>query len=579
MPERNQKDYFVALEDFRTARRQSALEQIVARMTGKSVDLLSYEDVRQKLRAKFREPRKLKEIPLDAIVGSVDRYKDFTRSFLPKDEIDEHRWAGVRAATTGMIGLPPIEVYQINDVYFVEDGNHRVSVARQLGATHIQAYVTKFEAKVPLTPDVQPDELIIKAEYAEFLEHTSLDEIRPESDLTMTAPGGYRTLEEHIHAHQYFMGLNQQRNVPLGEAVAHWYDNVYGPVVKAISDVGILRDFPGRTEADLYLWVSEHRAALEEILGIAVQTEDAAEDLAAQKSQIPGRVVYRLGERLVKALLPDELEGASPSKKRRYDLEPVRAERLFEDILVAINGDVSRRLALEQTLVIARHEGSRVYGLHVVPSEEELESVDVQDLKADFEQRCDEAGIEARFLVTVGEISSQICERTRWVDLAVLKVKYPPEPKPLSRLSSGLSMIFRRCPRPILAVRRVISPLSRGLVAYDGSPKGEEALYIGCYLASRWGMPLTVLTVGENGRVGEETIQQAREYLEQREIQATYLYEEGKVPEKILEAVEQQDIDLVLIGGYGRSPLQEVVLGSAVDEVLRESEIPVLICR
>ncbi len=315
MSDRNEKDYFVALEDFRTARRQSALEQIVARMTGRSVDLLSYEDVRQKLRAKFREPRKLKEIPLNAIVGSVDRYKDFTRNFLPKEEIDEHRWAGVRAATTGMVGLPPVEVYQINDVYFVEDGNHRVSVARRLGATHIQAYVTKFESRVPLTPDVQPDELIVKAEYVEFLEHTHLDEIRPEADLTMTAPGGYRTLEEHIHAHQYFMGLNQQREVPLEESVAHWYDTVYSPVVEGYPRRGHTARF-SRTYRNGSVFVGL-RASRHAGRGFGHRCPDGKRCRGSRRTEdsIPGRVVNRLSERLVRALLPDELEGARLSEK------------------------------------------------------------------------------------------------------------------------------------------------------------------------------------------------------------------------------------------------------------------------
>ena len=578
MSDQNPKNYFAALDDFRNARRQSALEQIVARMTGKSVDLLSYDDVRLKLRAQIREPRKLKEIPLDAIVGSVDRYRDFTRSFLPKEEIDEHRWAGVSAATTGLTGLPPIEVYQINDVYFVEDGNHRVSVARQLGATYIQAYVTKLTSKVPLTPDVQPDELIIKAEYADFLEHTRLDEFRPDADLAMTAPGGYKTLEEHIAAHQYFMGLDQQRDVSYEEAVTHWYDNVYCPVVNEIREVGILRDFPGRTETDLGLWVSEHRAALEEGSGIAVHTEDAVADLAARKSAVPERVVNRLSDKLVKVLLPDNLEGPTQAKKRRNGLELEREDRLFNDMLVALNGQESGSVALEQAFIVAQREGARVYGLHVVSNEADQESEPVQSLRADFERRCAEAGVDGKFLITTGEVSNQICELTRWVDLAVIMVNYPPEPKPLARLSSGLSMIFRRCPRPILAVRGSVSPLSRGLVAYDGSPKSEEALFIGCYLACRWNLPLSVLTVGEKGRGAEEISRRAQAYLQDHSIDAAYLYAEGGVSEEVLKAVDQNEIDLILIGGYTKPPLQEVVLGSAVDEVLRESQIPLLIC-
>ncbi|NIU60739.1 MAG: universal stress protein, partial [Pseudomonas stutzeri] len=225
----------------------------------------------------------------------MGRYNDFTRSFLPRQDSDQERWAKVHVAATGLVGLPPIEVYQIGEAYFVLDGNHRVSVARQLGATHIQAYVTEVRTRVPLSPDVQPDDLILKAEYADFLEHTCLDEIRPEADLSVTAPGQYRVLEEHIEVHRYFMGLEQEREIPYEEAVGHWYDEVYLPVVQVIRERGILRDFPGRTETDLYLWLSEHRAALEQALGWEIEPEAAATDLAAQFSPRPQRVVARVG--------------------------------------------------------------------------------------------------------------------------------------------------------------------------------------------------------------------------------------------------------------------------------------------
>jgi hypothetical protein len=137
----------------------------------------------------------------------VGRYADFTRSFLPKECVDAHRWARVEVAATGLVGLPPIEVHQIGEVYFVLDGNHRVSVASRLGATHMEAHVTELKSRVALSPDDQPDDLIIKAEYTELLERTGLHKIRPHADLRLTAPGGCRLLEEHIQVHHYFREL------------------------------------------------------------------------------------------------------------------------------------------------------------------------------------------------------------------------------------------------------------------------------------------------------------------------------------------------------------------------------------
>src|SRR5262245_22640031 len=97
-----------ALHDFRWARARAAMSDLIARITGKSSNLLSYEDVRHKLRAQVSGRRELRDIPIAAIVGSVGRYTDFTRDFLPRKDSDAARWAGVRRAVEGQRGVPPI---------------------------------------------------------------------------------------------------------------------------------------------------------------------------------------------------------------------------------------------------------------------------------------------------------------------------------------------------------------------------------------------------------------------------------------------------------------------------------------
>ncbi len=267
MTQSNVASIVSAINDFHRARSQAFLKEIIARFTGESIELLSYEEVRRKLIALGTADRGLQEIPLDAIVGSVGRYTDFTRDFLPRQDSDQTRWSMVKAATTEPPGLPPIDVYQIGETYFVKDGNHRVSVARQMGVKYVHAYVTEVHTRVPLTPDVQPDDLIVKAEYALFLEKIRLGELRPEADLSVTIPGQYIIIEEHISLHQYFMQTEQNEEVDFSRALLDWYDSVYLPAVQSIRDLGILRNFPGRTETDLYLWISEHRASLEKELG------------------------------------------------------------------------------------------------------------------------------------------------------------------------------------------------------------------------------------------------------------------------------------------------------------------------
>jgi nucleotide-binding universal stress UspA family protein len=572
--------YVAALRDFDEARRRGALEAIMARLTGKSDDLLSYEEIRQKLKARGNINRGLQDIPLDAIVGSVGRYTDFRRSFLPKRASDQERWAKVKAKVTSMEGLPPIEVYQIGEAYFVRDGNHRVSVAREIGAQFIQAYVTEVQTRVPLSPDDEPDDVILKAEYANFLERTHLDRLRPGADLTVTEPGRYQMLEEHIEVHRYFMGLEQQRDIPYDEAVTHWYDGVYLPVVQVIQEQGILREFPDRTETDLYEWLAEHRAALRERLGWEVRPEAAATDLASQSSARPERVVARVSGKILRAVTPDEFEsGPAPGEWRRERSGSQRDGRLFVDILVPLNGDAKSWYAFEQALEVARREGGQLRGLHVMSSSNAKREDRARTIQAEFDQRCSAAGIQGTLAIGTGSVAQQICERNRWTDLIVVNLAYPPPLRPLARLSSGFRTMLRRCASPVLAVPGVVSPLNRALLAYDGSPKAEEALFVATYLASRWNLDLAVLTVGDNGSVVPETLSWAQEYLESHGIQATYTYTNGSVSAAILRTAEEQNSNLIIMGGYGHTPVIEVVLGSAVDHVLRASRQPTLVCR
>lgn len=575
-----------AIEDFHSARFQAQLNDLLGRLTGRPTELLSYQEVRRKLRARERSSEHLEDIPLDAIVGSVGRYRDFTRRFLPRQESSKDRWARVEMAMTGMEGVPPIEVYRIGDAYFVRDGHHRVSVARQLGASHIQAYVTEVETKVPLSADVEPDDLIIKAEHVEFLEMTSIDRIRPEADLSVTEPGKYPLLEEHIEVHRYFMGLEQERYIPYEEAVAHWYDEVYLPVARLIRDRGILRHFPERTETDLYLWISEHKAALEDQLGWEISPAMAASDLTTRFSRKPGRVLERIGRKVLRAVTPDELEpGPSAGQWREERVTSRQDDRLFPSILVAIRGDESGWSALEQALILAQREGAHLRGLHIVSSEEQKRRSETGAVMDEFDRRCEETGVQGNLVFEMGSVHRRICERARWADLVVVSLSYPPPPQAVSKLSSGLVTLIRQCPRPVLTVPRGPSHLHHALLAYDGTPKAREALFVATYVSGRWDVPLTVLTVHGGEQVGPQTIEEAQTYLEVHGVRARYVETgsngsgSGTVAGAVLRTAEERGCDLILIGGYGKGPVPEAVLGSVVDRILRENPWPTLICR
>ncbi|MCC7128963.1 MAG: universal stress protein, partial [Anaerolineae bacterium] len=114
MARKSSRNYVEAVEDFRRARNQASLQGLLSRLTGESNQLLSYNKVRELLKVQGGlERRGVQDIPLDAIVGSVGRYTDFTRDFLPRHDVQQDRWARIHLAASGLAGLPPIDVYKI----------------------------------------------------------------------------------------------------------------------------------------------------------------------------------------------------------------------------------------------------------------------------------------------------------------------------------------------------------------------------------------------------------------------------------------------------------------------------------
>jgi hypothetical protein len=245
-----------ARADFETARIQAFLRDAGTVIRGDTRPLLSFDEVRRAARLEGQSYRGLKDIPIDDIRGSVGRPNDFDASFLPVKPQMRERWEQLDAAMRGGEAVPPIEVYQLGDVYFVKDGHHRVSVARHLGWKTIPARVIQVRTRAPLSGDMDAAALLQAKEYVDFLERSQLDRVRPEASIAVSRLGRYDRIFEDILGHRYFMGLQQYREVGIGEASASWYDNVYKPIADLIREYDILSHFPGRTEADLYLWIT-----------------------------------------------------------------------------------------------------------------------------------------------------------------------------------------------------------------------------------------------------------------------------------------------------------------------------------
>lgn len=552
-----------AILDFQSAHKKAAIQELLARLSGKSNQLLSYDEVAEKLRLHVRSERGIKDIPLDAIAGSVGRATDFTRTFLPLRNDDQERWARVKAAfDSSETGLPPIEVYQVGEVYFVIDGNHRVSIARQEKMNTIAAHVIEAQTDIPLTAGMRPDELdqlIIKAEQADFMQETCLMELRPNVDLRVTTCCQYQKILDQIRLRLNLLQQERQAPATFSEAVLDWYDHAYTPLAEAIRDRALMRWFPGRTVTDFYLWICEYHAELEKETGWAITPENVAMALSAQESPAA------------------EKHEASAGGWRESRLIDRYTQKLFNDILIPISGDQDSWQTLEQAVLIARREGAKLHGLHVVGSAEARQSASALSVQEQFNDLCAQAGLTGSLVIEEGDIVRKIGERARLADLTILKIVNPPLGG-LASLKSPFRAVINGASGPILGIPGEASRLDRALVAFDDTPRSREALFVGAYLAEQWKTSLTVFTALGDNHLSPSVQDYARKYLEFHEVDAEYILENA--PASSLQKFIRGDrFNLVLLGSYGSSVFREVFIGNTLDLVLRASPVPIFICR
>ncbi len=690
---------------FDEARRKAFWRAVAAFFTGRSNDLLPFEAIYARFPIRGQRYLGLRQVPLRQIVGSVGRYQEFDRAFLPREPRLRERWVKVGALMWAQRPLPPVELYQVGEVYFVKDGHHRISAAQMLGQETIDAYVTAVEVPVRLTPDLAPADLDLKAQQAAFVERTGVDRWAPDLAFEATLPEAYRRLEEHIADHHRALTQARGAEVPYEEAVRSWVAQVYRPVVEVLRRHDLTRSFPGRTETDLYLWLSEARwwpregrpearpeplspggpmalrlpASEEalirsprlEALLLAMEQEGFFEHTGLQAFRAPLRLTvpgkYRkllehiavhrwyLGEQqgapvscpeaarswyervfrpladlvestgvleafpertvgdlyvwlmerreeihrslgwnlsaesLVRMLVEDlhRGEGWRPAQRRgqpagplsrevggwRRAREKVPAPQVFPDLLVALPAEPEAWQALDQAAWIARQEGGRLHALHVRTPATRAPQAQERLWQA-FARRCRAQGVTGDLAFAHGPVAEQVLRHASLVDLVVVRLAYPPGEGPLQGGGAGMRRLIHHCPRPLLAVPGEARPLRRAMLAYDGSPKADEALFLAAWLAQAWRVSLVVVAVNH-----PEALWQAQAYLDGRGVQAAYRRASGAVVPALLALWEAEHADWLLMGGYRRGPLVERMIGSTVNGVLAQAPRPVLLCR
>lgn len=563
--------YRQALEDFRRARSKAAMQRFWAGIQGRSLDLLPYDEISTKLRAVSQTDRGLQQVPLKDIVGSVSRLQDFDRNFLPLRDDDIYRWAGVKTAMTSphSTGVPPISLYQIGDAYFVLDGNHRVSIAKEMGMETIEAYVTEIKTKVPISSNLTSDELILKTAYVNFLEDTQIDHFLPGVDFSLHLVENYPLLKEHITVHQYYMGIENKRPVSFEEAALHWFDTIYSPVITIIESSGLHHAFRDLTLTDLYLWLLDQQNTLQEDLGIDVRPENVL-DYAADKEGIqPSSGWSTAEEQILQVLLRTEDQPQNPYQ-----------DCLFQHVTVALSDEDPDWIALEQAIMVNRCPGGAIRGVHVASAAKQEPDKEVDACQQRFDRRLAEVGMNGKFFLRQGEPASALLEFSLLSDLLVLKLSHPPATSLVERISHGIITILQQSRRPVIFVKETPLQVSSILLPFDGGQRSKEALFIAAYYAARYGSQLNLLMVTRGSEKDEVNRYYAQTYLEKLGVKAEFYQGDAESFTKdVVSLAETLRVSTLILGGYENTSILDRVFSQSIDEILSQVTIPVMICQ
>src|SRR5437667_9574486 len=278
---------------------------------------------------------------------------------------------------------------------------------------------------------------------------------------------------------------------------------------------------------------------------------------------------------------------------------------MIKNILIPLDGSEHSKAALEYGIWMAEKFGGTLLGQHIIDPIS-LEGTFFHDISGslgfepyldfstkmrealeergkvileDFAQQCRQKGVRHETFLDLGIIPNEICERSKVSDLGVIGHRGVNEEFSTGLLGTTAETITRKCPRPVFVSTKEFKPVEKPLLAYDGSQRASSAMESAAEFCTVLHLPLTVLTIAKEEKLGENVLRQAKSYLSSYAIESRYELDRGHPEQKIIEHLTKFDYDLLFIGAYGHRRIIEMVLGSTTEYVLRNTPCPVFLNR
>jgi len=218
------------------------------RQEEETYEVKSFTDQQQKEAAFDHRDRGIRTVPLNRIVGSVGRYKDFDSRFRFKTTVPSDRLEWIKNAMREGRTLGPVKVFEIKDEFYVQDGNHRIAAAKELGHDEILAHIEEF---IPSKNTLQN---ILYRDRAEFADRTRLP-----AEINLTEVSQYAYLLEQISEHQQYLQETGEDEVTFEKAALDWFRTIYRPLCTIIKRSRLVDSFPERTIDDLFAYITFHQ--------------------------------------------------------------------------------------------------------------------------------------------------------------------------------------------------------------------------------------------------------------------------------------------------------------------------------